>query len=106
MRALFIFWPFFVGHFSDDIYVLSRALVDIIARFVEEIKASGFPRMQNEESSNIHGSSADLFVFYKNCMTQCMQLFPSPILLVKLSTTFQKYLKEYAGRVLNSNLPK
>jgi hypothetical protein len=82
------------------------ALVDIIGRFIEEIKASGFPRMQNEESSNIHGSSADLFVFYKNCMTQCLQLFPSASLLVKLSTIFQKYLRDYANRVLTGSLPK
>jgi hypothetical protein len=82
------------------------ALADIIARFIEEIKTSGFPRMQNEESSNIHGSSADLFVFYKNCMTQCMQLFPSTSLLVKLSTIFQKFLRDYASRVLTGHLPK
>jgi hypothetical protein len=62
--------------------------------------------MQTDESSNIHGSSADLFVFYKNCMTQCLQLFPSTHLLVKLSVSFQKYLKEYANRVLQTSLPK
>jgi vacuolar protein sorting-associated protein 53 len=62
--------------------------------------------METEESSNIHGSSADLFVFYKNCMTQCMQLFTNTNLLIKLSSTFRKYLKEYANRVLNSSLPK
>lgn len=62
--------------------------------------------METEESSNIHGSSADLFVFYKNCIAQCMQLFPSTHLLVKLALTFQKYLKEYGNRVLNTSLPK
>lgn len=81
-------------------------MADIITKFVDEIKTNGFPRMENEDSSNIHGSSADLFVFYKNCMTQCMQLFTNMHLLIKLSAIFQKYLREYSNRVLNANLPK
>ena len=39
-------------------------------------------------------------------MAQCMQLFTNTNLLIKLSSTFQKYLKEYANRILNSSLPK
>ena len=82
------------------------AIADIITKFLDDIKTNGFPRMESEESSNIHGSSADLFVLYKTCMTNCMQLFPSTHLLIKLAATFQKYLKEYGNRVLNANLPK
>ncbi len=39
-------------------------------------------------------------------MTQCLQLFTNPTLLAKLSNTFQKYLRDYALRVLRSSLPK
>lgn len=83
-----------------------RAISDLIARFIEDAKLNGFPRMINEESNNLHNSSADLFIFYKNCMTQCMQLFTNSNLLCKLSVIFQKYLREYSHRVLSSSLPK
>lgn len=107
-------WKPFIGYISScfesyfDIYLnyTDTALNDILNRFIDDIKQNGFPRIQNEESTNIHGSSADLFVFYKNCMTQCLQLFPSTNLLIRLSYLFQKYLKEYCNRVLNDSLPK
>lgn len=83
-----------------------RTLSDLIGRFVEDVKASGFPRMTGEDSNNLHTSSADLFIFYKNCMSQCLQLFTNTDLLCKLTTTFQKYLREYSNRVLSSSLPK
>ena len=78
----------------------------MLARFSEDIKTNGFPRMLNEDSNNLHNSSADLFIFYKNCMTQCLQLFSNNTLLIKLASTFQKYLREYSNRILSSSLPK
>lgn len=62
--------------------------------------------MLNEDSNNLHNSSADLFIFFKNCMTQCLQLFTNADLLAKLAVTFQKYLREYSHRVLSTSLPK
>lgn len=73
---------------------------------MEDVKTGGFPRMAGEDSNNLHSSSADLFIFYKNCMSQCLQLFTNNQLLCKLTATFQKYLKEYSNRVLSSSLPK
>lgn len=86
-------------------YVL-RALTDLINRFAEDVKNNGFPRMLNEDSNNLHSSGADLFIFYKSCMSQCLQLFTNSNLLCKLTLTFQKYLREYASRILSNSLPK
>ncbi|RNA01236.1 vacuolar sorting-associated 53 -like protein, partial [Brachionus plicatilis] len=75
-------------------------------RFAEDVKTNGFPKLTGEDSNNLHNSAADLFIFYKNCMSQCLQLFTNNNLLCKLTVTFQKYLREYSNRVLNSSLPK
>jgi vacuolar protein sorting-associated protein 53 len=107
-------WKPFLGLISQcfdahfDIYVnfTDLASADLITKFVEDVKVNGFPRMLNEDSNNLHNSSADLFIFYKNCMTQCLLLFTNSSLLSKLAFTFQKYLREYSYRVLSSNLPK
>lgn len=107
-------WKPFIGLISQcfdaqfDIFVnfTDQALSDLLARFSEDIKTNGFPRMLNEDSNNLHNSSADLFIFYKNCMTQCLQLFSNNTLLIKLASTFQKYLREYSNRILSSSLPK
>ena len=61
--------------------------------------------MDGEENSNVLPSCADLFVFYKKCMVQCSQLSTGQP-LIDLTKTFQKYLKEYAQRILLANLPK
>lgn len=86
--------------------ILKRTLSELIARFVEDVKTNGFPRMTGEDTNNSHNSSADLFIFYKNCMSQSLKLFTNTGLLIKLTPTFQKYLREYANRVLSSSLPK
>jgi vacuolar protein sorting-associated protein 53 len=107
-------WKPFLGMISQcfdahfDIYLTSTdaTLMDLVCRFGEDAKQNGFPRATNGDFNNLHNSSADLFVFYKNCMTQCLQLFTNKNLLIKLSMTFQKYLREYSQRVLTNNLPK
>ncbi|KAG7251957.1 hypothetical protein CRUP_026547, partial [Coryphaenoides rupestris] len=48
---------------------------------------------------------ADLFVYYKKCMVQCSQLSTGEP-MIALSTIFQKYLREYAWKILSGNLPK
>lgn len=50
-------------------------------------------------------SCADLFVFYKKFLVQCNQLSNGPP-MISLCNTFEKYLREYALKILQNNLPK
>ncbi|KAF7380281.1 hypothetical protein HZH66_014636 [Vespula vulgaris] len=59
----------------------------------------------NEGSNSVLSSCADLFVFYKKCILQCTQL-STGIIMLSLAKTFQKYLREYAMKILQNNLPK
>ncbi|CAE1299826.1 VPS53 [Acanthosepion pharaonis] len=95
----------FEQHLNIYIESQDRNLSDLITRFVEDFRQHGSPRIEGEEGSNVLPSCADLFVFYKKCMVQCSQLSTGQPML-DLTKTFQKYLKEYAHRVLLSNLPK
>ncbi|KAL5017534.1 hypothetical protein ScPMuIL_007123 [Solemya velum] len=90
-----------------DIYIESqdRNLAELIARFIEDLRQHGTPRMETEESSNVLPSCADLFVFYKKCMVQCSRLSTGQP-MIDLTKTFTKYLREYAIRVLQNSLPK
>ena len=83
----------------------NRNLADLINRFVEDFRTQGPPRIESEESGAVLPSCADLFVYYKKCMVQCSQLSTGTPLL-NLTQTFQKYLREYAHRLLTSTLPK
>ncbi|CAG5135782.1 unnamed protein product, partial [Candidula unifasciata] len=95
----------FEPHLNIYIESQDRNLAELISRFQEDIHTHGTPRMDGEENSNVLPSCADLFVFYKKCMVQCSQLSTGQP-LIDLSKTFQKYLKEYAHRILLANLPK
>lgn len=93
-----------------NIYIdsLDRNLADLMEKFVADCKtqppgAKDFDGV--EGPSSVLSSCADLFVFYKKCMLQCTQLSTGPIML-SLSETFQKYLREYALKLLQNNLPK
>jgi hypothetical protein len=84
----------------------SRSLADQIQKFVDELKKDGYPVFEGgEDISNVLPTSADLFVYFRNCLVQCAKLSTGQPLLL-LVQTFQKYLKEYANRVLTANLPK
>ncbi|GAB6030212.1 Vacuolar protein sorting-associated protein 53 [Chamberlinius hualienensis] len=89
-----------------NIYVESqdRNLADLVDRFVQDFKQNGLPKGEIE-GSIVLPSCADLFVFYKKCMVQCAQLSTGQPMLA-LTATFQKYLREYAIRLLQNNLPK
>lgn len=50
-------------------------------------------------------SAADLFIFYKKCLVQCASLSTGAPLL-NLTSIFQKYLKDYASKILDGNIPK
>ena len=73
-------------------------------RFVQDFKSQAIPAVEGDGSNVVFPSAGELFVFYKKCMVQCSQLSTGPP-LQSLATTFQKYLKEYASRVLGNHLP-
>lgn len=87
---------------------LDRNLSELIEKFVADCKAHppGAGAYEgNEGPSSVLSSCADLFVSYKKCMLQCTQLSSGSIML-NLAETFQKYLREYALKILQNNLPK
>ena len=91
--------------FHDHNSFFNRNLSELLDRFVSDFKSVGIPQVERDGSNVILPSAGELFVFYKKCLVQCSQLSTGPPLL-SLATTFQKYLKEYANRVLSANLPK
>ena len=82
-----------------------RNLGELIDRFVADLRAQGPPKAGPEEGGAVLPSCADLFVYYKKCMVQCSQLSTGEP-MIALSTIFQKYLREYAWKILSGNLPK
>ncbi|XP_001600124.2 vacuolar protein sorting-associated protein 53 homolog [Nasonia vitripennis] len=98
--------------FESYLYIyiesLDRNLSELIEKFVADCKAHppGAGAYEgNEGPSSVLSSCADLFVSYKKCMLQCTQLSSGSIML-SLAETFQKYLREYAVKILQNNLPK
>lgn len=91
------------------IYINSvdRNLFELIERFVSDTKAE----LEREDltcettPAIVLSSSADLFLFYKKSLVQCKELSNEQPML-SLANTFQKYLREYASKVLQNNLPK
>ncbi|KAG1682195.1 Vacuolar protein sorting-associated protein 53 [Nymphon striatum] len=81
-----------------------RNLAELLEKFSQDFKKYGVPRSETDDSI-ILPSCADLFVFYKKCMVQCSQL-STGLPMLALTTVFQKYLKEYALKILQNNLPK
>ncbi|XP_054281350.1 vacuolar protein sorting-associated protein 53 homolog [Macrosteles quadrilineatus] len=84
---------------------LDRNLYELLEKFMTESKRD----FSNEQpvSAAVQGvlpSCADLFVFYKKFLVQCNQLSNGPPML-SLSQTFEKYLREYAVKILQNNLP-
>ncbi|KAG9328649.1 hypothetical protein JZ751_011624 [Albula glossodonta] len=74
-------------------------------RFVADVRTQGPPQGGSEEGGAVLPSCADLFVYYKKCMVQCSQLSTGEP-MIALTTIFQKYLREYAWKILSGNLPK
>ena len=61
--------------------------------------------MNDDTEGIVLPSAGELFVFYKKCMVQCIQLSTGNALL-SLTETFKKYLMEYGSKLLMGNLPK
>ncbi|XP_066520130.1 vacuolar protein sorting-associated protein 53 homolog isoform X1 [Hoplias malabaricus] len=95
--------------FEPHLYVYiesqDKNLGELIDRFVADFRAQGPPKSVTEEGGAVLPSCADLFVYYKKCMVQCSQLSTGEP-MIALSTIFQKYLREYAWKILSGNLPK
>ncbi|PSN33185.1 putative ATP-dependent RNA helicase kurz [Blattella germanica] len=84
--------------------------IESLDRFVQDAKqqnqhTSTAASIPAEGSGVVLSSCADLFVFYKKCMVQCTQLSTGQPML-GLAATFQRYLREYAVKLLQNNLPK
>ncbi|XP_071945841.1 vacuolar protein sorting-associated protein 53 homolog [Antedon mediterranea] len=95
----------FESHLHIYIQSQDQNLSELIERFVADFKTNGPPRVESEQGGAIFPSCADLFVYYKKCMVQCSQLSTGTPLL-SLTSTFQKYLRIYAMRLLSGTLPK
>ncbi|XP_072496001.1 vacuolar protein sorting-associated protein 53 homolog isoform X1 [Notamacropus eugenii] len=95
--------------FEPHLYVYiesqDKNLGELIDRFVADFKALGPPKPNADEGGAVLPSCADLFVYYKKCMVQCSQLSTGEP-MIALTTIFQKYLREYAWKILSGNLPK
>ncbi|CAI5794773.1 Vacuolar protein sorting-associated protein 53 homolog [Podarcis lilfordi] len=95
--------------FEPHLYVYiesqDKNLSELIDRFVGDFKAQGPPKPNVDEGGAVLPSCADLFVYYKKCMVQCSQLSTGEP-MIALTTIFQKYLREYAWKILSGNLPK
>lgn len=95
----------FEPHLHIYVESLDRNLSDLMERFVGDTKQHFSTNEISEMEATVLPSCADLFVFYKKCLVQCSQLSTSTTMLA-LAHTFQKYLREYALKVLQNNLPK
>ncbi|KAM9811960.1 vacuolar protein sorting-associated protein 53 homolog isoform 1-T1 [Syngnathus typhle] len=95
--------------FEPHLYVYiesqDKNLGELIDRFVADFRAQGPPRVATDEGGAVLPSCADLFVYYKKCMVQCSQLSTGEP-MIALTTIFQKFLREYAWKILSGNLPK
>ncbi|KAF6029073.1 VPS53 [Bugula neritina] len=95
----------FETHLNIYIESQDRSLAELIDRFINDMKSYKPQTVSSSEESNILPSCADLFVYYKKCMKQCSELSNGPPML-SLTRTFQKYLQEYANKILLNTLPK
>ena len=86
-------------------YTTHRNLSELLENFASDLKSRGIPKAGVEGGSIVLPSAADMFVFYKKCLVQCASLSTGPPLL-ELTELFQKYLREYAHRILAPYLPK
>uniref|UniRef100_A0A3B3UUL9 Vacuolar protein sorting-associated protein 53 homolog n=1 Tax=Poecilia latipinna TaxID=48699 RepID=A0A3B3UUL9_9TELE len=95
--------------FEPHLYVYiesqDKNLGELIDRFVADFRAQGPPKAGTEEGGAVLPSCADLFVYYKKCMVQCSHLSTGEP-MIALTTIFQKFLREYAWKILSGNLPK
>uniref|UniRef100_A0A1L8DW08 Vacuolar protein sorting-associated protein 53 homolog n=1 Tax=Nyssomyia neivai TaxID=330878 RepID=A0A1L8DW08_9DIPT len=85
-----------------DIYTdsIDKNLAELIEQFVQTKHPT-----DSIVRTTVFPSCADLFVFYKKCMVQCVQLSNGKP-MYDLAMIFKKYLREYAAKILESRIPK
>ncbi|KAL4143131.1 hypothetical protein QTP88_005495 [Uroleucon formosanum] len=84
---------------------VDKNLSELIERFVSDNKITLAKENIDDQTATVLPNCADLFLFYKKSLVQCTELSNHNPMLA-LATVFQKYLKEYATKVLEVNLPK
>lgn len=93
------------------IYIESqdRNLAELIGKFQQDFQENQVQMKQVGQGAvmqcEVLPTCADLFVYYKKCMVQCSQLSTGEP-MISLTHLFQKYLREYASKLLSNNLPK
>lgn len=92
----------FETHLNIYIEAQDKNLAKLIEQFVEDHQKLSKTDIVVAE---VYISSGKLFTQYKNCLVQCVSLSNRQP-LVALSMTFQKYLREYAQKILQANLPR
>ncbi|CAH4031950.1 unnamed protein product [Pieris brassicae] len=95
----------FEEHLSLYISSLDNNLRSLMDRFIQEAKNIEISDCEGSGSGGVLASCADLFLFYKKCLAQCATLSTGDPML-ELSAVFGKYLREYAGSVLQNALPR
>ena len=92
-----------------NIYVecQDKQLEQMINEFVDEMAKENTSQLNKNDNkmAEVFASSGVLFTQYKNFLVQCVKLSCKRP-LVQLASTFQKYLRDYANRILMQNLPK
>jgi hypothetical protein len=101
-----------------------KTLEGMLASFAKEIKPASF--LSEELEEKILPTSQDLFVFFRKCIGDIIQLHCTPVCLRDLHSShrliqlrpqipqavfdlyivFKKYLRQYATRVILANMPK
>lgn len=94
----------FIPYLYIYIESIDRNLADLVEHFQQDDKQNLMTEA-TETQASVLPSCGDLFVFYKKSMVQCTQLSKGQTML-DLTKTFQKYLREYAVKMLQNNLPK
>lgn len=97
----------YVTYLTIYVDAQDKSLSQLIDEFVEDNHQKMMAQKLTSDSvvAEVFPSSGILFTQYKNCLVQCVQLSTGQP-LVLLSNTFQKNLRDYAQRVLQSSLPK
>ncbi|XP_026483695.2 vacuolar protein sorting-associated protein 53 homolog [Vanessa tameamea] len=98
----------FEPHLSLYITSLDTNLRALMDRFIQDAKSADPGACSGAGGSGagaVMSSCADLFLFYKKCLAQCATLSTGEPMR-ELAGVFGKYLREYAGGVLQAALPR
>ncbi|KAF9824759.1 hypothetical protein SFRURICE_020490 [Spodoptera frugiperda] len=100
----------FEPYLSLYVSSLDANLSELMERFIQRRRTVGGRARRAEwvrggAGGAVISSCADLFLFYKKCLVQCARLTTGEPML-ELAGVFQKYLRQYAGSVLQAVVPR